>query len=251
VKKFSPKFSLLFDKYTSWNLRYSAAKAYRFPISEELFGNYQTLRNTVNADPNLRPENGMHHSLAFQSFFKDAVFKINLFYDKVKDTIFSQTDVNLNTTTFLNIDEVTTSGIEFSYEKYNFLTPDLDLNLNLSYQDSEINKNTPNPSVEGNTFPRSPHWRSNALVAYHIKTNWTSSLGIRYSSNQFNRLENDDHGKGWGAIDPFFIVDTKMSYVFEKGFTLAGGVDNLFNEKAFVAHPYPQRTFFVEGQWKH
>jgi iron complex outermembrane receptor protein len=31
---------------------------------------------------------------------------------------------------------------------------------------------------------------------------------------------------------------------------LSFGIDNLNNDKAYVAHPLPQRTFILEARWR-
>ena len=116
--EWSPKFSLLYQKTPHWDIRYSAAVAHRFPLSEELFGNFETLSSTVIADANLKPERGLHHSLSHFFYFKPSTLRLTFFYDDVENTIFNLTDTALNETTFLNIDEVSTKGVELRFIKY-------------------------------------------------------------------------------------------------------------------------------------
>jgi iron complex outermembrane receptor protein len=248
--EWSPKFSLLYQKTPHWDIRYSAAIAHRFPLSEELFGNFETLSSTVIADANLKPERGLHHSLSHFFYFKPSTLRLTFFYDDVQNTIFNLTDTALNKTTFLNIDEVSTKGVECAYEHRAFLWQNFDVELNASYQSSVIEENSPDPSLEGNRFPRSPRWRVNTLMSLEHTPQFSSSLGFRYSSNQYGRLQNDDHGSGYSAVDAFFITDLKFNYRLGGGFSISAGVDNLFDREAFVSHPYPQRTFFLGGKWQ-
>src|SRR5690606_5633238 len=53
--QFSPKFSLGFAPVDEWQLRYSLARAYRFPVVEELFMQSQSYSSAVEARPDLKP----------------------------------------------------------------------------------------------------------------------------------------------------------------------------------------------------
>src|SRR5690606_7180182 len=49
--QFSPKFSLGYAPTTDWLVRYSLARAYRFPIVEELFMKSQSYSSEIEAKP--------------------------------------------------------------------------------------------------------------------------------------------------------------------------------------------------------
>jgi len=85
------------------------------------------------------------------------------------------------------------------------------------------------------------------FAVYHFNPTWLTSLGIRYSSDQFGDLDNGDTVDDvFGAIDSFLFLDAKVSYQLPTGGRFSLGVNNLTDEEAFVFHPWPQRTFFVE-----
>ena len=48
------------------------------------------------------------------------------------------------------------------------------------------------------------------------------------------------------GFDSFFVVDTRLSYQWDKQTRAAIGIDNLNNRKYFLFHPFPQRTLFAE-----
>ena len=72
---------------------------------------------------------------------------------------------------------------------------------------------------------------------------------MRYASNSFGNLDNSDRENTvYGAQDEYLFVDLKTTFKISRHGQIALGVDNLFNNEAFVAHPWPQRSFFLEGK---
>ncbi len=245
---FSPKFSLGFTPEGPWKFRYSLAKAYRFPIVEELFQNEEKTDGTTIADADLKPEVGIHHNLMVEMEIPHGFLRMNIFHETVDDTIFNQTDVATNVRTFLPVDEVTTTGVEFIAQQERVFDSPLDLRFNLNYTDSEITNNSADPSVEGNDFPRMPHWRANMLATYNINQQWDTSAGVRYASDSYGSLDNsDDEDEVFGAQDSYLFLDLKANFRPTPESRIGIGVDNVTDETAFVHHPWPQRTYYVEA----
>ena len=114
------------------------------------------------------------------------------------------------------------------------------------YTDSEIVRNEPDPSIEGNVYPRLPQWRGNLLATYHINNRWDAGLNYQYASDSFGRTDNTDReDEVYGAQDGFSRVGLKSTYRFDQGIALGLGIDNLTNETSFVAHPWPGRTVYA------
>ena len=59
----------------------------------------------------------------------------------------------------------------------------------------------------------------------------------------------------FGSQSDFFFMDFKTSYRFKLQNGLKSrvsfGITNLNNDKAFVFHPYPQRTYLVEAAFSY
>src|SRR5690606_17180787 len=91
--QFSPKFSLSYQPANDWLLRYSFARAYRFPIVEELFSQYSAFNAVSEANPALRPESGMHHNLMLQQQLAVGDWQLNLFAESIEDVIESQSTI--------------------------------------------------------------------------------------------------------------------------------------------------------------
>lgn len=245
---FSPKLAVGFAPTDDWSLRYSLAKAYRFPIVEELYANEEKTTGTTIADANLGPEIGLHHNLTIEKQIPGGFVRANLYHEVVEDAIWNQTDIAANITTFLPVDEVTTSGAELIIEQDRIFDLDVDLRFNVAYTDSEITENAADPSVVGNVFPRMPEWRSGLLAIWHVLPQLDGSLGFRYASDSYGNLDNSDHqDQVYGAQDEYLFVDVKANYQISERAKVGFGVDNLTDELAFVAHPWPGRTFYLEA----
>ena len=247
----SPKFSLGYAPGNKWTYRYSLARAYRFPITEELYHNEQKTNGTIIADDKLKPEEGLHHNLKFERQLAKGFMRINLFHEVVENVIFNQqitTSAGEKVSSFLPIDEVTTTGLEFITELDRLVDGKLDARFNVTWLDSEITRHSSNSDIVGKTMPRMPEWRANLYLTWHFNQDWDSSAGLRYAGDSDNTLDNSDTAdKVFGGMDAYTFLDLKASYKVGKNGKLALGIDNVTNETAFVYHPWPQRTYYLEG----
>ena len=83
--------------------------------------------------------------------------RVAFFHNDETETIFRQRAATPSGsfTTFVNIDEVLTQGVEFSLQRSSILFESLDIAFNASYNDTEIQKNSVDPSIVGNEIPQS------------------------------------------------------------------------------------------------
>lgn len=253
---FSPKFSLAYMPNEQWRIRYSFAKALRFPISEELYRNEDATTNIIVSDPNLNAEDGVFHNLSVERLSENGLVRVNLFKDQVDDTIYFQrgtindNGTNVIVNTFLTIDQVDTQGVELIIQQSDIGNLPLSVRFNLSYTDAIIEQNTANTAIEGNRLPRIPQWRANAIVGYKLSDSVDVNASARYASNSFGQLDNLDTGSQvFGAIDDYVFVNLRSNWQLSDSLKLSVGVDNLFDELAYVAHPWPSRTFFLEARY--
>ncbi len=251
--KVSPKLSFGYLPDEDWVIRYSLAKAYRFPIVEELYSQYRAYQSRSLANPGLKPENGLHHNLMIARTLDNGYLRANLFRDNIHDVIESQTtllDGGGSLRTFIPVDEVQTTGLELIANIERVFSSPLDLRFNLAYTDAEIVANTADPSIVGNTFPRMPKWRSNVLASWHLDAKWQISGSMQYASNSFGQLDNSDNqDQVYAAQDSYTRLGLKTHYQVDQHFSLSAGIDNLTNELSYVAHPWPRRTFFLSGAY--
>lgn len=245
----SPKFSLGYTFNNQWLVRYSAAKAARFPIVEELFRQYESYNSINESNPELEPEDGLHQNFMIERSLDDGYLRVNVFHETIKDAIESQsttTDSGETVNTFVPLDETRASGIEFVINQKSVALDNLDLRFNVTYTDAEIVQNDANPEWEGNEYPRMPKWRSNLLATYYLSDQWNAGVNIQYASDSYGRLQNDDMvDEVYGAQDAYMRIGLKTNYAFSGNLSGSFGVDNLTNQTAYVAHPWPGRTFYL------
>jgi iron complex outermembrane recepter protein len=256
--QFSPKFSLGYVPAQDWLVRYSLAKAYRFPIVEVLFAQSQSYSSAVEARPDLKPENGLHHNLLLEKQFDTGYVRLNLFSETIQDAIESQTTLLpsgsavASVTTFSAVDEVQTDGVELIFNRYGVIAPELDIRFNIAYTKSIIADNSsleganPTSSIEGNDCPRMPRWRGNLMASYHASDKWDLSTNVQYADKSFGRLQNDDIAENvMGAQDGYTRLGVKTTYDVSDQLELGFGIDNVTNEVSYVAHPWPGRSYYL------
>jgi iron complex outermembrane receptor protein len=246
----SPKLSVGYAPADRWQLRYSIGRAYRFPIAEELFQNERTTRGTSLANADLAPEAGLHHNIMIQRDLDNGFVRMNVFRETVEDVIFNQRVIlpeGRGISTFLPIDEEVVNGVELVGNFRGLIQGRVDVRANVSYTDAEISENDAAPETEGKAFPRLPEWRGNLLVTYHFNDRVGATVGVRYASKSFDTLDNSDRERNvFGAQDAYLFTNVKLTYQLTETAKVAFGVDNLTDEEAYVFHPWPARSMYVE-----
>jgi len=251
---FSPKLSLGYFPSEDITLRYSVAKAIRFPILEELYRNDDATSSgsVFISDPNLVPEEGIFHNVSIEHNYVGGGLKLNVFYEQIDDVIYDQsTTTSTGTvTTSLPTEQVTNRGTEFIWQTKGLWQGLVDVRFNVSYLDAEISKNVLNPDIVGNVFPRSPKWRSNLQLHFPLSQTLDLNLDGRYASKSYGRLDNlDTTYRVFGAQDAYLLFGLKANWQYSEKLRLSAGVDNLTNQEAYVAHPWPQRTYYLEAKY--
>lgn len=261
--RFSPKLSLSFEPEPAWGFRAAVGQAFRFPTVNEL---YQALQNGASAyfvqsNPDLKPEEVISGELTAERRFASGLVRASLFHENKYDALISQTlatgsSIPYDTGTctraagcsfIQNVDHIRTRGIELATQWQDVLFRGLDLQANATLTDAEVLRNKANPSVEGNKPTRIPRAMFKAVATYHQGSNITYSLAARYSGRQYNALDNSDSNPDTlGGASRFFIMDARATYHFAQRWTAALGIDNINNDKAYVFHPYPQRTGYLQ-----
>jgi iron complex outermembrane receptor protein len=150
-------------------------------------------------------------------------------------------------TSFQNIDKVRSRGVETSYQGQDVGMNGLDIIANVAYTRSRILANSQNPASVGKYFYRIPLWRANLVATYRFDDKASLTGAVRYSGRQYNTLTNEDSNPDvFGGTSTYTVVDTKFTYKLNRHSEISVGVDNVFDERYFVYHPYPGRTVYVE-----
>ena len=259
--KFSPKVSLNYEPIPAWGFRAAFGKAYRFPTVTELYQQLTTSTNlAIQNNPNLKPEEIFSAELTAERRFLDGLVRVSFFNEHKYDALLSQTTtVNTSTncpsastgatqcTYIQNVDHIRTYGAELSTQWQNVFISGLDLNANATFTDGKVLQDTLTPLNAGKNVPRLPKQLYKAVATYHVDNNLTLSLAGRYSGRQYINLDNSDiNPETYKAASQFLFVDAKANYKFKDRWTASLGVDNIFNDQAYVSHPYPQRTGYAQ-----
>ena len=96
-------------------------------------------------------------------------------------------------------------------------------------------------------FPRIPRWRLNGNLRYRVTPQVQAVVGVRYASRPNTDLDGVYRGDDYGFTSELFALDLKANFDISERFRLSAGVNNLTNDRAWVYHPYPQRTFMLEA----
>lgn len=261
----SPKAALSYRPDDHTEITASAALATRFPTVRELYqpGLIAYGPNVGELDlngfnPDLKPEKALDLQLTAARRVGNVRLTLSGYRQDVRDTIFSQTiaipdsitgDL-LQSSLMTNIGKVRTWGADLIVSAENVLIDGLSLDVNASWIDVEVTRNPLNPALVGNTFPRVPKWRANASVRYSPDADWSLTVNFRYQNTPDRNIENNSTSlcDTFYCVSSFSFVDLKATRRFGS-FALSVGVDNLLDEKAFVYHPYPGRTFVLNLKW--
>ncbi|MEW5887789.1 MAG: TonB-dependent receptor [Pseudomonadota bacterium] len=246
----SPKLSLAHDLNAEWRLRGSLGRAWRMPTVSEMFQTQSAAGTTlINNDPNLRAERATSAEFTAERALASGLLRLTLFRDAVRDALYSQTNtaVTPNVTSIQNVDHVRTDGIELAYTGENVGMRGLDVSGGVTYADSRIVRNDKNPASVGKRMPRIPDWRANLAATWRQSERLAWTLGLRHSGRQTNTLDNSDiNPDTYGGTSRYTLWDAKLGWQMDKRLRLSLGVDNLFDRRVFVAHPYPGRTVVLE-----
>lgn len=237
-------------------LQLSFAMATRFPTVGELFQG-SLLNNgafSSSFDPSLKPEKSKDANLLVRRDLGPVTLTGSVFYQRVKDTIFSFTDYlqgpNNPRNNFKNIDRTRQWGVEAIAEAKDWPVEGMAIEANAAWIDSKTLRNRANTAAEGVQFPRIPRWRVNANMRYSLTDDVQTSLGLRYASRPNTDLFGLQRGDTFGYTSELFALDARVNWDMSAHFRLSAGVDNISNNRAWVFHPYPQRTFLLEMGWR-
>lgn len=234
----------------------SLAMAQRFPTVGELFQgslNGDGSFNVDSFDPQLKPERSRDANLLLARDAGPLRLTGSLFWQRVSNAIFPFTGFNQNgvtTSSFKNIDRTRQYGVELVAEARDLFVRGLDIDANLAWIDSETRRNDAAPAAEGVQFPRIPRWRINANLRYGITPTVQGTLGLRHASRPNTDLFGLQRGDTFGFTSELFALDARVNWQATKVLRVSAGVDNLTNDRAWVYHPYPQRSWLLELNWR-
>ncbi|MEO5937854.1 MAG: TonB-dependent receptor [Sphingomonas sp.] len=246
---FSHKGSLAWKPAKGWKAQLSFGQAWRFPTLGEL---YQIVTTPVPAvpNPNLRPERARSFELALERKDAKGSVRLSLFTEAVKNALISQSGpLNGSPTiaTFVqNVDRTRVRGVEFAFARTDFL-PRFDLSGSATYADAITRANAAFPAAVGKRIPSVPEWKATAVATWRPVDGVALTAAGRYASRMYGSLDNSDVvGNTYQGFHKYLVVDLRAQFSVAKNYTLGIGVDNVNNDRYFLFHPFPQRTFHTD-----
>ena len=262
VNHLSPKFSVLRGLDDGAVLNVSLANAFRFPTLGELY-NVTTCASGCTGNqsfphsPNpaaIKPEKVNSLEASYSKRFDNANVRLSIFAEDANDALISQYGtVNPAQPSglysyWMNVKKVRSQGLELSTAVQKFLISNLEFFSALTLVDSTIAANegvtSSGKSVVGHKTPGVSPFRVKFVATYRADDKLSVSLGGNYQKQFYSSIDNNDvNPNTYQGFAGFTVLDIKARYKLEKNLVVSAGIDNLANQKYFLFHPFPQRTW--------
>ena len=134
----------------------------------------------------------------------------------------------------------------------NDLPGHFDLSASLTWAEAITSANRGLPGSVGKLLPGVPRWKASAALTWHPAEAVALTAAARYASRIYATLDNvDTVGHTYQGFEGYLVVDLRANFRASEHFDFALGVDNLGNNKYFLFHPFPQRSFTAEVRWRY
>jgi iron complex outermembrane receptor protein len=248
----SPKASLRWLPARGLSVTLAAGQAYRFPTVSELYQAISTGPTLTVPNPDLRPERARSVELAGMWTNPAGHVRLSLFGESIRNALISQTAPLVPGSTALfgfvqNVEHVRTAGIELAFERRGLGLPQLDLSGSVTLARPNVVEDVAFPAAEGKDIPQVPRRRATLVMTWRTSEGASLTLAGRYSSRSFGTIDNSDIiARSYQGFEGYVVVDARANFRIGKHWNAAFGVENLTNDKYFLFHPFPQRSFTAE-----
>jgi iron complex outermembrane receptor protein len=259
LSRFSPKGVLSWTASSDWTITASLGKAYRFPTASELYQLVSTGTTFTSPSPDLKPDNVLASEVRIEGRIGNVRTQLSLFQDDVHDAIISQFLPLVPGSPTLysyvsNVGHVRARGVELVVGSNDLFLSGLALSGSVTYLDAKTlalsgaaSAGAAPGAAVGKQLPNIPDWRANFVGTYRPTDRLALTLAGRYSGTIYSTLDNADvNPNTYQGFSDWLVADTHASYRLGEHWSVSGGIDNLFNRKYFLFHPFPQRTFVAD-----
>jgi iron complex outermembrane receptor protein len=222
------------------------------PTVTELYQAITTGTQLTVPNPDLKPERASSYELAAERKTDSGHYRISLFREDISNALLSQSAPLLPGSTTLfsfvqNVNRTRTQGVELVADQNDVFFDGLELSGSLTYVNGRIVKDTAFAAAVGKFIPQRPKLRGDAVATYHVNDALALTLGGRYSDRSFGTIDNSDPvSQTFQGFAGYLVLDARVHYQWDGNWSVSAGVDNFNNEKYFLFHPFPQRSFVME-----
>jgi len=249
----SPKASLRWLPGGHWSVTLSAGQAWRFPTVSELYQAIATGPTLTVPNPDLRPERARSEELAIGWSDSAGHVRLSLFNEAIRDALISQTAPLLAGSTALfsyvqNVPRVRTRGVELAFDRR---FGAVELSGSATIADPKVLSDPAFPAAQGKDLPQVPRRRGTLVATWHADSRTSLTLAGRYSSRSFATIDNSDPvTHTYQGFESYVVLDARANFRLGQHWDLAVGAENLTNEKYYIFHPFPQRSFTGEVTYR-
>ena len=250
VGQFNPKFSLTWLPADGYKLFASTGWAFRPPTNFELYSTTQTNTLLTEANANLSPETMHSWEVGGEATpIEGTTIAASYFHHYISDLIYQKTnfirDDGQRVTERQNAGKAEVEGVEVKLRQQLYWDW-LHFNGTYTLNDSIITENTANPAIVGKQMVQLPETMFSGSL--DVKYNqWSGGIIGRYVSQQYFNDENLDQLTGVpGSYDPYFLVDTRLSYQATKNIDVSFSVNNLLDREYYSFYRQAGRSVYGE-----
>ncbi|NIJ08225.1 iron complex outermembrane receptor protein [Sphingomonas vulcanisoli] len=249
--KLSPKAALAWNFVAPWTVRLSYGEAYRFPTVSEL---YQVVTSPVAAipDPSLKPEHARSAELAIERGSVHGNIRLSFFGEWITNALISQSGlIGGNISTFVqNVDRTRARGVELAAAQDDLIR-NVDVSGSVTYADAITARDAALPAAEGKLLPQVPRWRATIVTTWRPLYGLSLTATARYASRNWATIDHSDTvQETYQGFGHYLVADLRARIEVDRHLALGLGVDNVTNDRYFLFHPFPQRTFHADVSWK-
>jgi len=256
---FSPKGVLSWTVSKSWTVTGSVGKAYRYATAAELYQLVSTGTTFTSPNPDLKPDAVLATEIRIERTTAHGRLQCALFQDDIHDAIISQFLPLVAGSSQLynylaNVDHARARGIEGVIEQRDLFIAGLDFSGSVTYLDARTlalrgraSPTAPAEAAIGRRLPNIPDWRSTFQLTYRPNPRWSCSVAGRYSGQLYTTLDDADvNTNTYQGFSAWFVTDVRIHCSWNRRCSSSVGVDNLFNRRYFLFHPFPQRAVVAD-----
>ena len=230
----------LFYAVTGGTFRATVARKSRFPTLKD---RYSYRLGKALANPDLDPETALHYEVGYRGRIADHLAgHLSGFYSRLDDTIqqvdrVAQDDEGAWLYQLRNVGESESAGAEAGLAWT--VVPDLTTGFDYLYLHR---RNLENPEIK---LTDSPEHVLKAYVEWKAASRLTLVPSVEYNSSRYSSSVGTQ-------ADGFWLANLDVQVVLPRGFDLAAGLRNVFDEDYELGEGYPEegRNFYVSVQYR-